>query len=80
MKLYESRQHEGNFIECCKSREADDRSDRRRPPRHQPLPRRRHLPATSAVKLTWDPKTDRFVDDDAANKLLGYEMRGPWKL
>ena len=30
-------------------------------------------------KLVWDPKTERFNDDEA-NKHLSYEMRGPWKL
>ena len=31
-------------------------------------------------KLKWDPDTERFVDDDAANKLLTRPMRAPWKI
>jgi predicted dehydrogenase len=32
-------------------------------------------------RLTWDPREERFVDDDGANRLLACrEMRAPWKL
>ena len=32
-------------------------------------------------RLTWDPREERFVDDDAANRFLACrEMRPPWKL
>jgi predicted dehydrogenase len=33
------------------------------------------------VKLGWNPDTEKFVDNDAANKLIERPaMRGPWKL
>ena len=31
-------------------------------------------------ELNWDPKKEVFVDDEAANKLVGRPMRGDWKL
>ena len=31
-------------------------------------------------KLRWDPGRERFIDDDEANRLLGYSMRPPWRL
>ena len=31
-------------------------------------------------KLEWDPKAERFVNDDAANALLDYEHRAPWRV
>jgi predicted dehydrogenase len=79
VKLYESRQHELNFIECCKSRKQTI----------APIDaahRATSLCLAGGISLQlgrpvqWDPKTDRFVDDEAANKLLSYEMRGPWRL
>ena len=30
--------------------------------------------------LKWDPVKEKFTDDDAANKLLDLDRRGPWKL
>jgi predicted dehydrogenase len=31
-------------------------------------------------KLRWDPKAERFVDNDAANRRLSRPMRSPWTL
>jgi len=31
-------------------------------------------------KLRWDPKTERFLDNDAANRRLTRSMRSPWTL
>jgi predicted dehydrogenase len=31
-------------------------------------------------KLTWDPKTERFVNNDTANRRLSRSMRTPWTL
>lgn len=30
--------------------------------------------------LTFDPETQRFVDDEAANRLINQPMRAPWKI
>ncbi|MBT7299192.1 MAG: gfo/Idh/MocA family oxidoreductase, partial [Victivallales bacterium] len=30
--------------------------------------------------LQWDPKKSRFVNDPAADRLLGRAMRAPWTL
>jgi predicted dehydrogenase len=31
-------------------------------------------------RLHWNPETERFVDNDAANRMLSREMRAPWRL
>ena len=31
-------------------------------------------------KLTWDPTNEVFVGDDAANKMLDFPRRDPWRL
>jgi len=31
-------------------------------------------------KLRWDPPSERFVDDDEANRLLQVAYREPWRL
>jgi predicted dehydrogenase len=31
-------------------------------------------------QLRWNPETQRFIDNDAANRMLSREMRAPWRL
>jgi hypothetical protein len=31
-------------------------------------------------RLTWDPRTAQFRNDDQANRLLAYTPRPPWRL
>jgi len=79
MKLYESRQHEGNFIECCKSRRPTIATI-------EAAHRATSLCLVGGIclnlgrKLTWNPVKEQFTDDAEANALLSYEMRGPWAL
>ncbi len=75
--LYVSREHQSNFLDCIRSR------------REPAAPARVCHAATTATlvadiatrlgrKVTWDWKTERFVADPAADRLLNRTMRSPW--
>ena len=39
-----------------------------------------HISLRTRVLLDWDGKAERFTNNEAANKLLGYKYRAPYKL
>jgi predicted dehydrogenase len=69
--------HVRNFLDCVKSR---------KPTASRPeLAHRAHTMIHCANiclrlgrKVLWDPKAERFVDDEDANRLLARAMRPPW--
>lgn len=71
--------HTRNFLDAVKSRQ----------PAHCPIETgHRSTTATILTRLayqrgrllTWDAKAERVTNDEAANKLLSYDYRKPWKL
>jgi predicted dehydrogenase len=78
-QVYGATDHRGNWLECVRTR------------KETICPAEvGHRSATVCMlgnigywlrrPLRWDPKAERFVGDDEANKLLAREMRAPWKL
>jgi predicted dehydrogenase len=78
-RVYHATDHRGNWLECI-------RSDK-----ETICPAEvGHRSATVCMlgnigywlrrPLRWDPKDERFIDDDGANKELSRGMRSPWKL
>jgi len=77
--LYESRDHKQNFLDCVKSRK-------------NPICTAEIGHRTSTVchlgniamlldrPLTWDPKAERFIGDDEANRMTWRPTRSPWRL
>jgi predicted dehydrogenase len=70
--------HARNFLDCVKSRK----------PTNCPVEVGHHstsatLLAKIALRrgryLAWDAKSERVTNDDAANRLLSYEYRAPWR-
>ena len=77
IRLYESTDHYENFLDCVRTRK-------------QPICPAEvgHRSATCCHlaniamllhrRLQWDPKAERFVNDDEANAMLTRPYRAPW--
>ena len=77
--LYKSANHVGNLLDCVKSRsqtvcpiDVAVRSDI--------MCHLSEIAMRTRHKLTWDPESERFIDDDIANRMLKRAMRSPWRL
>ena len=79
IKLYNSRNHQRNFIDCVKSRKPTicpiETSHHSITPGHLG-----YVSAKLKRKIKWDPKKEVVIGDDEAMKLLNkVEYREPWK-
>jgi predicted dehydrogenase len=79
VRLYKSRDHFGNWIECVKSR-ALPVSDLAIGHKTTNLCNIGNIAMQVQRKLAWDPVKECFAGDDMANRLLSRPMRGPWSL
>ena len=77
IKLYESKDHMGNFFECMRTRkepiapvEAGHRSNS--------VCVIHHIAMKLKRKLKWNPQIEQFIDDTEANSMLDYPHRKPW--
>ena len=75
----DSTRHGRNFFDCIKSG--------RQPNANADIMRRSHIACYAAAfswelgrKLTIDPETETFINDDEANRLRHRTMRAPWRL
>ena len=79
VKAYYSRDHQGNFLDCVKSRKPTITPVEAA--HHSAIPG--HLGLIALLvgrKLRWDPKSEAILGDAEASKLLRREYRAPWKL
>ncbi|MBN1765035.1 MAG: Gfo/Idh/MocA family oxidoreductase [Sedimentisphaerales bacterium] len=79
IRLYESKDHIGNFLECMRSRkepiapvEAGHRSNS--------VCALHHIAMKLKRKLKWNPLAEQFIDDDEANQMLDFPHRPPWEV
>jgi predicted dehydrogenase len=79
IKLYESRNHQQNFLDCVKSRK----------PTITPVEVAHRsisvgllgeIAMLTGQKLKWDPEKEVFLNSDEANTMLSRPMRSPWHL
>jgi predicted dehydrogenase len=68
-----------NFIDCIKSRETP-LCPLEEGHRSTSFAHLANIALATGERLKWDPEKERFTNSEAANKLLHYEYRNPWKL
>ena len=79
VKLYESRNHHRNFLDCVKSRKPTITPAETA--HHSAIPG--HLGLISMLtgrKIRWSVKEEKIIDDAEAGKLLTREYRAPWHM
>ena len=79
IRLYESRDHRSNFLECIRTR--------RKPVADVEIGHRSatvchlgNIAMLTGRKLRWDPKAERFINDAEADRMTSRAMRSPWAL
>ena len=77
--LYESRSHQGNFLECIRTR-SKTVCDEEIGCRSITVCHLGNIAYRLGRPLKWDPGKERFVNDDQANRMLKQPMRSPWRL
>jgi predicted dehydrogenase len=70
--------HARNFLDCVKSRSKPN-CDVEEGHRSTSYALLANLALATKARLGWDAKAERFINNDAANELLDYEYRKPWK-
>lgn len=79
VKLYESTDHHGNFLDCIKSRKLPI-CDVAIGHRSATVCHLGNLAVRIGRKLTWDPVKENIVGDPDAAAMLDRPYRGPWAL
>ena len=79
IKLYESRDHHQNFLDCVKSRK-ETIAPIEIAHRSISVGLLGEIAMLTGRKLKWDPEKEIFPGDDGANRLLSRSFRGPWHL
>jgi predicted dehydrogenase len=79
IKLYRSTNHMKDFLECMRSRK-DPVSPVEVGHRSNSICVITHIAMKLGRKLRWNPKAERFINDDEANRWLDYPHRKPWNI
>ena len=77
--LYQSNDHHRNFLDCVKTHR-DPAAPVEVGHHSTAICHLGNIAMTLKRKLRWDPEKERFINDEAANRMLERSMRGPWHL
>lgn len=79
VRLYRSENHSRNFIDCVISRK-EPIAPIEQAHRSITIAHLGNISLRLGRDVKWDPKAERFLDDEQANKMLSRPMRKPWSL
>jgi predicted dehydrogenase len=79
IKLYNSREHTQNFLDCVKSRK-ETITPVEIAHRSISVGLLGEIAMLTGEKLKWDPEKEIFLNSDKANRLLSRPMRAPWHI
>jgi len=79
IRLYESNDHKGNFLECVRTRKRTI-CDVEIGCRSAIVCHLGNIAYWLGRPLKWNPVKERFVTDEQANRMLWRPMRSPWRL
>jgi hypothetical protein len=79
IRLYESRNHYANFLECVKSRKLPC-CDVEVGHRSVSVCHLGNISIRLGRPIRWDPASEKIIDDEEANRWLFRPMRAPWHL
>ena len=79
IKLYRSRDHRQNFLDCIKSRK-ETIAPAEIGHRSISVGLLGEIAMLTQRKLRWDPDKEVFLNDEQANRMLSRPMRSPWHL
>jgi predicted dehydrogenase len=79
IQLYESRDHQQNFLDCVKTRQ-ETITPIEVAYRSISVGHLGEIAMLLGRKIQWDPDRQVFVNDDAANRMRSRPMRSPWHL
>lgn len=79
VRLYRSRDHRQNFLDCVRLR-TQPVTDAETGHRSASVCHIGNIAVRLGRKLRWDPEKELFINDDVANKMLSRPARAPWRL
>lgn len=79
IRLYESNNHIGNFLDCIRTRRQTI-TPIETAHRSISIAHLANIAILSGRRVQWDPVNEIFVNDPAANRMLSRGMRAPWQL